>query len=73
METKNGNPQWENSENLLLKQIAELKKKKITLSVTLFFYLNEIRQWENLENLLLKQITKLLKKKTYRLLPDCAI
>ena len=68
---------WVPSIGKLRKSITETncrkKKKKITLSVTLLFYLNESRQWENLENLLLKQIAKLLKKKNLSSLPDCAI
>ena len=38
LEAKSGNLQWENLENLLLKQIANLLKKKIT-SVTLMYNL----------------------------------
>ena len=39
MDAKNGRCQWENSDNLLLKQITEFLRKKITSSVSLFYFL----------------------------------
>ena len=39
VDAKNEERQWKNSENLLLKQIIEFLRKKVTSSVSLFSFL----------------------------------